>query len=156
MATMSATSVPRRPAVDSKIISPEAARRPFPLRSPMLSSLSFALASVQCSGKQNEGLALANAAIRQRLSQRSALVPPRATHGAPVLLSYFDEDGLTAALGQGAVLTLSAGLILLLPGLGQDFSLKPQSLFLATTSTWTALALFAALPIYLGAREPAR
>ena len=71
----------------------------------------------------------------------------------PVLLSYFDEDGLTAALGQGAVLTLSAGLILFFPGLGQDFRLKPQSLFLATTSTWTALALFAALPIYLGRPE---
>ena len=71
----------------------------------------------------------------------------------PVLLSYFDEDGLTAALGQGAVLTLSAGLILFLPGLGQDFRLKPQSLFLATTSTWTALALFAALPFYLGRPE---
>lgn len=71
----------------------------------------------------------------------------------PVLLSYFDEDGLAAALGQGAVLTLSAGLILFLPGLGQDFRLKPQSLFLATTSTWTALALFAALPFYLGRPE---
>lgn len=53
----------------------------------------------------------------------------------PVLLSYFDGDGHTAALGQAAALTLGAGLILFLPGLRQDFRLKPQSLFLATTST---------------------
>ena len=71
----------------------------------------------------------------------------------PVLLSYFDGDGHSAALGEAAALTLGAGLILFLPGLRQDFRLKPQSLFLATTSTWTALALFAALPFYLGRPE---
>ena len=82
-----------------------------------------ALASVQCSGKQNEGHALAKRRYLPALFLSGALLSLLALLMVPpVLLSYFDEDGLTAALGQGAVLTLSAGLILFFPGLGRIFA----------------------------------
>ena len=68
----------------------------------------------------------------------------------PLGLSFLDRDGLSDALAEAAGLTFAAGLVLFLPGLRQDFRLKPRSLFLVTTTTWTALALFAALPFYFG------
>ncbi len=87
------------------------------------------------------------------LLQGILLVVLAAAMCIPLGLLANDGDSEWLAFGSGALITGISGLLLLLVGSRQHFSLTTRQMFLLTTLSWLSISFFAALPLYFSLED---
>lgn len=66
----------------------------------------------------------------------------------PLWLMLVQGDALWPGFAYGSALTFSAGLMLILVGSQESFTLSTRQMFLLTTLSWLSISLFSALPLF--------
>lgn len=67
---------------------------------------------------------------------------------APLWLMVAEGDVLWSGFAYGAAITFSSGLMLVLVGSREAFTLTTRQMFVLTTLSWLSIGVFAALPLY--------